>query len=143
MKLLTLVATLLLLVLLGSDASAQNEASKDAARRLAQAFKTKNLARLDREGMRKGTVRVLITHSLADETEDKTFTSFAAADRWLASGGRGIPGRNISDLERCTSRKCYFRERGLLHNNLYLTSIDYVRSGDRIFIKVIHILDGD
>lgn len=143
MRLQTFIFWICCSLLAVSVAPAQDQKAEDAALRVASAFRTKTLASLDRDVMRKGGVRVVVEHSLADKVEDRTFRSFAAADRWLSTNGGGTPGRHAATFERCTKRTCHFKETGLLHNNLYLTSIDYTRARGRIYVRTIYILDGD
>jgi hypothetical protein len=117
-----------------------------------EAYMARALGRLDARRPILGRVRIAISHSLAeegskDEYEIRTFRTLAQAERWLRSreiGDERLPRRETRPLYDCKKGTCeYDFNGGILHNHLYLQSVDYVMRGGRAYIKTINLLDGD
>jgi Aspartic acid proteinase inhibitor len=117
-----------------------------------EAYMARALGRLDARRPYLGRVRIVISHSLAeegskDEFEIRTFRTLAQAERWLRSreiGDEKLPRRETRPLYDCQKGTCeYDFNGGILHNTLYLQSVDYVIRGGRVYIKTINLMDGD
>jgi hypothetical protein len=117
---------------------------------LDKAYTDKALGRLDAKRPYVGRVRIIISHSLmADDDphsiERRQFRTLAQAERWLSSRERGgLPNRQTRPLLECKRGSCdYDFDGGILHNQLYLQSVDYGIRRGRPYIKTIYLLDGD
>jgi hypothetical protein len=112
------------------------------ATELAKAFAAADLGRLDKEKPYSGLVTVELAHSLRGRMQRKGFSSLKLANQWLK---KGRPEVNFAEreLDKCAKGLCTYKDLGLLHNNLYLQSFEYVLVKGRPHIKRIDILDGD
>jgi hypothetical protein len=117
---------------------------------LDKAYTDKALGRLDARRPYAGRVRIVISHSLMDDDdphsiERRQFRTLAQAERWLKSRERGgLPNRQTRPLLECKRGTCeYDFDGGILHNQLYLQSVDYGLRRGRPYIKTIYLLDGD
>lgn len=120
------------------------------AETIADAYSMRDLGRLDRLGLIRGTVKIVIEHSLAQEDSGefvvRRFSSFYRAERWLANRHPqpGLPFRAVREFQGCRRGTCTFWEDGgILHNQLYLEKILYGYRNGRLFIKELYFLDGD
>lgn len=127
--------------------AAQTRASKKELVRLArQIDATNDLGSLDRLGLIRGSVKIVIEHSISEpEFEGKRFRSFKAAARWLDSREiDGFPVRTSMSFKGCGTHICTFEsEGGILHNHLYLKQIFFGYRNKRLYVKAIQFLDGD
>ncbi len=113
---------------------------------LADAYTGKALAKLDSLHPLKGKLKIVIEHSLSEDTYDtRLVKSWADAEAWLKSKQRDeLPARSVRPLIKCTNGTCtYDFDGGILHNNLYLKRITYGIIGGKPYIKSIWLLDGD
>lgn len=115
-----------------------------------EGYNQKTLATLDREKPYRGSFRVVIEHSLAeDDAPDRLvarrFASLARFERWLKSREHeDLPARSIMPFKSCAKGVCAFDfDGGILHNNLYLKKITYGTSRGCPYLKTIYLLDGD
>ena len=137
------------MVLIGANAAAaQTRAQKKQIVQVAQKIaEVDDLGRLDRLGLIRGSVKIVIRHSISEdpEFEIKRFRSFRAAERWLDSRTiDGFPMRMSMPFKGCARGVCTFEsEGGILHNRLYLKRILYGYRKKRLFIKAVYFLDGD
>ena len=127
--------------------AAQTRAQKREIVRLAQKIaNVDDLGELDRLGLIRGSVKIVIEHSISEpEFEGENFPSFKAAERWLDRRERsGFPMRVSLPFKGCGTRICTFEsEGGILHNHLYLKQIFFGYRNNRPFVKAIQYLDGD
>jgi len=127
--------------------AAQTRSSKNQIARLAQKIaETDDLGRLDRLGLIRGSVRIVIQHSIAEpEFEIKRFRSFKAAERWLDSREiDGFPMRMSMSFKGCGKSVCTFEsEGGILHNRLYTKKVIFGYRKNRPYVKAVQFLDGD
>jgi len=122
--------------------SHQTDPADQLATEVADAFKAKELGKLDADHPYLGAVRIRLEHSISARIEIRSFKRLAQAERWFKRGGQD-PNRSGGALNQCGRGICTFAMEGMLHNTLYLKSISYgIRKG-RPYIKAIHIIDGD
>lgn len=140
---------------LSSPAQAQSAGGSKSIERLVDklevAYANEALGRLDAQRPYLQSVKIVIEHSLAEDTdkdrfEIKTFRTLSLAERWLKSRQRedGTPFRNLRPLLKCRKGMCrYDFNGGILHNQLYIKRIAYGYSKGRPYLKTIYLLDGD
>lgn len=143
----------MLIVIFGVTLTAKpckKQSIEDLEKALAESFAQKTMGKLDADRPYLSTIRIVIEHSLADDTDPQRFkvlkfASFARAEKWFKSREiDGMPGRNTRPVIKCAKGVCsYNSEGGILHNNLYLTKITYGMRGGCPYIKTIYLLDGD
>ena len=146
-----IAALTLLLVLTALPVAAHTPPEKlsieQLAKSLADAYAAKELGKLDAMRPYLGKVRIVIGHSLVEDSdESRTFRTLARAERWLKSLeiSDGLPARGSRPLLQCSKGVCeYDFDGGILHNHLYLQSIAYGFRRGRPYIKTIYLLDGD
>jgi hypothetical protein len=151
MRILSLMTGAVLFVAGVSSIPASAQTPVRLAKSFAAGFETKTLGKLDGKIRIRGKIKVVITNSLADPAETdadetRSFTSFAAIEKWLRSRETrdGLPNRNPRDLKGCKSGRCEFDlDDGILHNNLYIQEISYRYYKGRIYIREISLLDGN
>ncbi|MDT4895279.1 MAG: hypothetical protein QOH25_356 [Acidobacteriota bacterium] len=134
----------------GSSGSASSSSTiEQLAQALADAFTAKSLGRLDAERPYFGRVKIIIEHSLAEDTAKDRFEvrqvrTLEQGERWLTSRERAdSPARNSGSLQRCRKGVCTYEQVGMLHNNLYLQKVTYGYRNRRPYIKTIYLIDGD
>ncbi|MDT5063547.1 MAG: hypothetical protein QOH63_4006 [Acidobacteriota bacterium] len=136
----------------GSSGSASANSTIDQlVKTLAEAYTSKSLGSLDAEHPYLGKLKIVIEHSLADDTaknrfEIKEFKTLGKGEQWLRSRERGdsAPSRETRPLLGCKKGVCaYDFNGGILHNQLYLRKIAYGYRSGRPYIKTIFLLDGD
>ncbi len=116
---------------------------------VAEAYKTKTMAKLDEKRLIQGSVLLRIVHSLMEGRGSlvrRNFKTFAQLDAWLKKGerGEGAPFRQVSELVKCSKGHCeYNYDNGILHNQLYLQDISYRFRKGKPYIVRIDLLDGD
>jgi hypothetical protein len=147
------IALMLMLFIAASSVLAQSRAEKKAAEQLEDAFSkaylAEDLGRLDAKRPYRGSVRIVIEHSLLegkDQYEVRQFKTLASIERWLRSRTRedGTPFRDWRPLIQCARGLCtYDFDGGILHNHLYLKRIRYGYRNGRAYLKTIYLLDGD
>jgi hypothetical protein len=120
---------------------------EDLAKAVAENYEAKTLRNLDAQKPYAGRVRIVIEHSLGEDSAKviRSFTSLARAEAWLKSREHEeMPGRESRPLKRCAKGLCtYDFDGGILHNHLYLQKISYgIRAGCP-YLKTIYLLDGD
>ncbi len=123
---------------------------QDLGESVAKAYVESDLGTLKDEGFFYRSVRIVIEHSLSGDenkmrTEDATFRSFAAADKWLkARGPAEYPfNRETQPLMNCEKGMCTYGEPALLHNTLFLTKVTYGMRNGMPYVKTIYFVDGD
>ena len=123
---------------------------EDLAKAIAAAYEGKTLSTLDAQKPYGGKIRIVIEHSLGEDTDKDRFvikwlTSLAKAEAWLKRREHEeMPGRESRPLKGCSKGICnYDFDGGILHNHLYLKKISYGLRGGCPFIKTIYLLDGD
>lgn len=130
-----------------SVAAFSNSTIEQLVKALAEAYEAKELGRLDAGRPYFGTVRVVIAHSIVEDSDERrTFRTLAKAEQWLKSHevSDGLPARGIRPLLQCKKGVCdYDFDGGILHNHLYLQQITYGFRRGRPYIKTIYLLDGD
>jgi hypothetical protein len=137
-------------VIAAQETRAQRQRLAQTAKAVAVAYKMRDLGRLDRLGLIRGTVKIVIEHSIPQEESEqfvvRRFSSFYRAERWLANRHPqpGLPFRAVQSFAGCRKGRCAFDEDGgILHNQLYLKSILYGYQKGRPFIKELYFYDGD
>lgn len=146
----SLIFTLLIL-LCASYASAQTRFQKKRIERLAvqiaEAYKAKNLSSLDRARLIRGSVKIVVDY--VEETPETVmrFRSFKALEQWLdrrVAKGLDNPGRFVRQFAGCRRGSCTFDDDGgSLHNQLYLFEVLYGYRKGRLYIKALHLWNGD
>jgi hypothetical protein len=130
-----------------AQSPAQKRSAEQLAKSLAEAYGARDLGRLDRARPLIGKVRIVLDHSLLeDSSETRTFRTLAKAEQWLRSLEIDVrlPARGIRPLLQCTQGACdYDFDGGILHNHLYLQKVTYGFRRGRPYIKTIYLLDGD
>lgn len=128
----------------------KQEPIETLAKAVAEGYSQKTLASLDAQKLVRGTFRVVIEHSLAeDKAPDrfvvKRFASLTRFEAWLKGREHEeLPARSVMPLKSCAGGVCAFDfEGGILHNNLYLKKIMYGTSKGCPYLKTIYLLDGD
>ena len=128
----------------------KKEPIEDLVKVLAEAYESKTLGSLDTQRPYLGRVRVVIEHSLAEDSAKdrfviRSFTSLAKAERWLKSREHEeMPGRSTKPLKRCAKGICTYNfDDGIVHNTLYLKKITYGARNGCPYLKTIYLLDGD
>lgn len=139
----------------GQAGRARSDASgmtiEQLVKALADAYTSRSLGTLDAERPYLKQFRIVIEHSLADDTSrdrfrSRQFKSLADGERWLRSMERGEDGpiRESRPLIRCARGVCtYDFDGGILHNHLYLRKVSYIQRNGRAYIRTIYLLDGD
>lgn len=130
------------------SAQAQSRSNNKQIERLAEnVSQTPDLSALDRLRLIRGSVKIVIEHSISEPTfEVRHFRSFRAVERWLASREQppGFPRRMALQFSGCRKGVCTFDSvGGILHNQLYIKKILYGYRQKRPFIKAVYFLDGD
>lgn len=140
---MTLILAALLAVVPGAQAQTRGQIER-IARKINE---VDDLGRLDRLGLIRGSVKIVIQHTAWEgpEFEVRRFRSFRAAERWLDSRSRdGFPRRMSLPLAGCARGVCTFDTNGgILHNQLYRKKILYGFRNKRLYIKAVYFLDGD
>lgn len=148
---LTMALMTAFLSTLPAQAPPKRKTMAQLATALSEAYVAKSLGKLDAERALRGTLKLVIEHSLGEANtpgrfETKRFQTFAQSEAWLRNRERD--NRNLSRASRpllkCQRGSCAFDfEGGLLHNHLYLQKISYGYQNQRPYIKTIYLLDGD
>lgn len=155
-KMITKLSSILALFVFGlslpaaAQTGCKQQPIETLAKAVAEGYNQKTLASLDAQKPLRGTVRVVIEHSLAeDKAPDrfvvKRFASLARFEAWLKGREHEeLPARSVMPFKSCAKGVCTFDfEGGILHNNLYLKKIAYGTSQGCPFLKTIYLLDGD
>ncbi len=125
-----------------AGSSIQTDPADQLATEVADAFKAKDLGKLDSDHPYLGSVRVRVDDSIMPRIKVRRFSTLAQAERWFKRGGLD-PNRSAGALKQCRRGVCTFEQEGMLHNTLYLKRITYgIRKG-RPYIKSIELIDGD
>jgi hypothetical protein len=147
-----LAITAALVVLLGAlPAYAQSPRKKETIEHLVDklevAYMNKTLGDLDAAHPYVGKVKIIIEHSLGDESyEVKLSQKLEYAEEWLKNRERedGTPFREARDLRQCKRGVCvYDLDGGISHNHLYLKKVFYGYRKGVPYIKTLYLLDGD
>ena len=144
-------ALALLFVIASLPVQAQSPAGKKGIepllKSLEEAYTAKALGRLDARRPYFGSVKIVIEHSLAEDSfETRVFRTLAKGEQWLRSREEedNTPFREARPLLRCRAGLCtYNLDGGISHNHLYLQKIAYGYRNGRPYIKTIYLLDGD
>jgi hypothetical protein len=152
-KLVAALALLLVITFLPVQAQSPSKSKtiNQLVQSLEEAYMAKTLGTLDAKRPYFGKVKIVIEHSLAEDTakdrfEIKWFSSLAKAEQWLKSRERedNTPFREARTLLRCRAGLCtYNLDGGISHNHLYLQKITYGYRNGRPYFKTIYLLDGD
>jgi hypothetical protein len=152
-KLATAVSLILVIISFPVHAKSptKQETIEQLVKELAEAYTAKDLGQLDAEHPYFGQVKIVIEHSLAEDTapnrfEVKRFKTLAQGEQWLRGREReeGAPFRQTRPLLQCRKALCdYDFDGGILHNQLYLRRISYGYRNGRPYIKTLFLLDGD
>lgn len=135
-----------------APAQTKSKRTEQIAVRFAEAYKAKDLGKLDRARLIRGTIRIVIGYSYLDEKDAepdtiRRFRSFKSVERWLqnrAAKAIDNPGRYVREFAGCRKGTCTFTGlKGSLHNHLYLDEILYGYRNGRLFIKEIRLWNGD
>ena len=133
-----------------ANSACRKQSIEDLVKAVAESYEAKTLGSLDTQKPYVGKVRIVIEHSLAEDSAKdrfviKWFTSLARAERWLKSREHEeMPGRGARPLVRCAKGVCTYNfDGGILHNHLYLKRITYGLRAGCPYLKTIYLLDGD
>ena len=120
------------------------------AKSVAEGYEQRKLRTLDTQKPLRGTFRIVIEHSLAeDDAPDRfvvrRFASLAKFEDWLKRREHEkLPARSVRPLKSCAKGVCTFDlDGGILHNNLYLKNMTYGVSHGCPYLKTLYFLDGD
>jgi len=147
-----LAATFALLLLstflpVQAQSSATKKGIRPLLRALEDAYTAKALGKLDAARPYFGRVKIVIEHSLSEDSfETRVFSNLAKGEQWLRSRERedNTPFREARELLQCKNGLCtYNLDGGISHNHLYLQKISYAYRNGRPLIKTIYLLDGD
>ncbi|HKC66217.1 MAG TPA: hypothetical protein VKB86_21410 [Pyrinomonadaceae bacterium] len=122
--------------------SHQTDPADQLATEVADAFKAKDLGKLDADHPYLRAVRIRLEHSITARIEIRSFKTLAQVEHWFRRGGLD-PNRSSGAIKQCRRGVCTFDMEGMLHNTLYLQKITYGITKGRPYIKAIHIIDGD
>jgi hypothetical protein len=154
----TIVATAFILFALSMAGQAQStSASGDISGlvgQLADAYKARDMGRLDAVHPYRRSIILVIENSLAEDDAKnrfvrRSFTSLATAQRWLhrrerADSGDRFPTPQRLPLKICHRGVCTFDlDGGILHNQLYLQKVTYGSAKGHLYFMQIFLLDGD
>jgi hypothetical protein len=150
MKQLAITAALVFF-LASSTAYAQSARKKQTIEQLVDklevAYTNKTLGDLDAAHPYVGKVKIIIEHSLGDESyEVKLSQKLEYAEEWLKNRERedGTPFREARDSRQCRRGVCvYDFDGGISHNHLYLKKVYYGYRKGAPYIKTLYLLDGD
>jgi hypothetical protein len=150
MKQLAITAALVVLFCslpVNAQSSRKKETIEKLVDKLAVAYTSKTLAELDAAPPYYGKVKIIIEHSLGDESyEVKLSRKLEDAEEWLKNRERedGTPFREARDKRQCRRGVCtYDLDGGISHNHLYLKKVFYGYRKGAPYIKTIYLLDGD
>lgn len=155
MKKLSVFFGLALCLIFSLPVQAQTRGAKKSIERLVKklevAYLNSSLGSLDAIRPIFRSVKIVIEHSLAGDTdkdrfEIKVFKTLAEGEQWLKRRERedGTPFRNLKPLSGCGKGRCsYDFFYGILHNQLYLKKVAYGYRNGRPYIRTIYLLDGD
>ncbi len=128
-----------------AQAQTQDKQAKKTGAEIAKAFERGQLRKLDVKDLLRGKVKLTIENSIGDpEFEYYSFGSFAAMGRWIKKQEfDGLPNKVAWPLVGCRKGVCtFFRDGGILHNQLYLKKVTYGYRNKRIYIRGIQLLAG-
>lgn len=145
------IAAALVFFLASSPAYAQSARKKQTIEQLVDkvevAYVNKTLGDLDAAHPYAGKVKIIIEHSLGDESyEVKLSQKLEYAEEWLKNRERedGTPFREARDSRQCGRGVCvYDLDGGISHNHLYLKKVYYGYRKGAPYIKTLYLLDGD
>jgi heme-degrading monooxygenase HmoA len=133
-----------------AQTTCKQQTAAELAKSVAASYSQRTLARLDAQKRVRGTVRIVIEHSLAEDDAPnrfviRRFTSLTKFEGWLKSREHEeLPARSVMPFKSCAKGVCTFDfDGGILHNNLYLKRITYGMRNACPFLKTIYLLDGD
>jgi hypothetical protein len=147
-----LAITAAFFVLLASSTSYAQSAHKkqtieQLVNKVAVAYMSKTLAELDAAHPYVGKVKIIIEHSLDEDSyEVKLSQKLEYAEEWMKNRERedGTPFREARDLLGCRRGVCTFNlDGGISHNHLYLKKVYYGYRKGAPYIKTLYLLDGD
>lgn len=125
-----------------ASSSTQTDPADQLATEVADAFKAKDLGKLDADHPYLRSVRIRVDHSITRGVEVKIFRTLAQAERWFRRGGLD-PNRSAGAIKQCRRGVCTFEQEGMLHNTLFLDKITYTIRKGRLYLKTIELIDGD
>lgn len=127
------------------QAQSQDKQAKKTGAEIARAFERGQLRKLDAKNLLSGKIKLTIENSIGEpEFERYSFSSFAAMGRWIKKQEfDGLPNKVAWPLVGCRKGVCtFFRDGGILHNQLYLKKVTYGYRNKRLFIRGIQLLAG-
>lgn len=148
-KLTAQVALILFIVSLPAHAQSpcQKQTIGQMVNELAEAYEAKALGRLDATRSYPGKVKIVIEHSLLEDTfKIKRFETFEQGEQWLRGREEEdrTPFRALMPLLRCRKGLCTYNfDGGISHNHLYLQKVAYGYRNGCPYIKTIYLYDGD
>ncbi len=128
-----------------AQAKSQDRQAKKIGAEIARAFERGQLRKLDTKHLLSGKVKLTIENSIGEpEFEHYSFNSFGAMGRWIKKQEiDGLPNKVAWPLVGCRKGVCtFFRDGGILHNQLYLKKVRYGYRNRRIYIRSIQLLAG-
>jgi hypothetical protein len=143
------MALLALLISLPADtrAAPKKQTIEQLVKQLSEAYLAKSLGRLDAKRPYQGNVKIIIEHSLSEDDYDiKRVKTLKQAEQWLRrrEDEDGTPLREVRRLLGCKKGVCrYDLDGGISHNHLYFKKITYAYRNGALYLKTIHLLDGD
>lgn len=140
------VLVAMIMLFFGSiPAQSQDKQAKKTGAEIARAFERGQLRKLDAKNLLSGKIKLTIENSIGEpEFEYYSFSSFAAMGRWIKKQEfDGMPNKVAWPLVGCRKGVCtFFRDGGILHNQLYLKKVTYGYRNKRLFIRGIQLLAG-
>lgn len=128
-----------------ANAQSQDKQARKIAVAVASAFGRGQLRTLDGKKLVRGRVKLTIENSIGEpEFEHYSFRSFSAMGNWIRKQERdGLPNKVVWPLVGCRKGVCtFFRDGGILHNQLYLKRVLYGYRNNRIYIRGVQLLAG-
>ena len=128
-----------------TPAQSQDKQARKIAAAVAAAFGQGQLRKLDLKKLVRGRVKLTIENSIGEpEFEHYSFRSFSAMGGWIRKQERdGLPNKVAWPLVGCRKGVCtFFRDGGILHNQLYLKKVTYDHRNNRIYIRGVQLLAG-
>jgi len=128
-----------------TPAQSQDKQARKIAAAVADAFGKGQLRQIDRKKLLRGRVKLTIENSIGEpEYEHYSYRSFSAMGGWIRKQERdGLPNKVVWPLVGCRKGVCtFFRDGGILHNQLYLKKVTYGYRNGRLYISGVQLLAG-
>lgn len=141
----TVLVVAMMAFLGAAQAQSQDKQAKKVGAEIASAFSRGQLRKLDPKKLVRGSIRLTIENSIGEpEFEYYSFRSFAAMGSWIKKREiEGLPNKVAWPLVGCRKGTCtFFRDGGILHNQLYIKKVTYGYRNKRLYIRGIQLLAG-